>query len=93
MHKLIISILFCVVLYVSAQPGLEDMQTIAMLAAGQAKDLMENGAAARDGRRIEFMGATYQRDSAIGFGDAMRSRRAIAVDDNSASSSSESEER
>ncbi|KAI8128294.1 hypothetical protein CVS40_2196 [Lucilia cuprina] len=63
----------------------EDLQTAALLAAGQIKDTIDNGAAAKDNKEFEIFGAKVKTGMEVGFGDAIKSKRS--------SSSSESDER
>ncbi|XP_037813852.1 nuclear localization sequence-binding protein-like [Lucilia sericata] len=67
----------------------QDLQTAALMAAGQIKDTIDNGAAAKDNKEFELFGAKVKTGMEIGFGDAMKSKR--STDDSS--SSSESDER
>ncbi|XP_023298898.2 uncharacterized protein LOC111681374 [Lucilia cuprina] len=63
----------------------EDLQTAALLAAGQIKDTIDNGAAAKDNKEFEIFGAKVKTGMEVGFGDAIKSKRSP--------SSSESDER
>ncbi|KAM7348531.1 uncharacterized protein ACRADG_007801 [Cochliomyia hominivorax] len=72
----------------------QDLQNAALLAFAQVKDTFDNGAAAKDTREFEFMGAKVKNDMQIGFGDAIKRKRSVfSTSSSSSSSSSESKER
>lgn len=49
-----------------------------MMAAAQAKEAFDNGAAARHDKSIEIMGAKFKAGMEVGFGDAVKHKRSTA---------------
>ncbi|XP_013099840.1 uncharacterized protein LOC106082068 [Stomoxys calcitrans] len=56
----------------------QDFQTAVLMAAGQVKEAIDNGAATRFDKSVEVLGAKFKNNVAAGFGDAMKQKREIA---------------
>ncbi|XP_075158782.1 uncharacterized protein LOC142231993 [Haematobia irritans] len=66
---------FLIFSYAYAMP--QDLEEAAIIAAAQAKEAIDNGAAVRYEQSVEVLGANFHANMEVGYGDAIKSKREV----------------